>query len=164
MDSSQARATTGGGGIFDGTAITRSGQDASLHALHVVEYAIAAPAPRRERTWRHRLKIAVDALAEAIDRQIADNDDSIGLLAELALSEPEHTQAVIGLRDQQRALRVAIASLREQLEEYPELPIDTTHIRQRFAELADQYRQHRTGEIDLIHTALGVDITDHPTE
>ena len=143
-------------------ATTRSGHDASLYALQIVEYALSAPAPRRERTWLHRLTIAVNALAVAIDQQIADNDNSIGLLAELALSEPELIDAVVDLRNEQRALRVAIASLREQLDEHPELPIDTTNIRQRFTELAHQYRQHHTRAAELIHAALGIDITEPP--
>ena len=138
------------------------GDAQSLYALQIVEYALSAPAPRRERTWLHRLTIAVNALAVAIDQQIADNDNSIGLLAELALSEPELIDAVVDLRNEQRALRVAIASLREQLDEHPELPIDTTNIRQRFTELAHQYRQHHTREAELIHAALGIDITEPP--
>ena len=148
---------------FDRTATTRSGHDASLHALQVVEYALSAPAPRRERTWLHRMTIAMDALADALDRQIADNDHSFGLLAEIALSEPKHADAVIDLRNEQQALRVAIASVREQLDDHPELPIDTTGIRQRFTELAHRYRRHHTRETELIHTALGIDITQ-PTD
>lgn len=144
------------------TANTRSGHDASLHALQVTEYALSAPAPRRERTWRHRLTIAVNALADAIDQQIANNDDSVGLLAEIALTQPEHLHAVLDLRNEQRALRVAIASVREQLDEHTELPIDTTEIRQRFAHVALQFRQHHTREAELIHTALGIDITEPP--
>ena len=147
---------------FDRTANTRSGHEASIHALQVAEYALSAPAPRRERTWRHRLSTAVNALADAIDQQIADNDNSIGLLAEIALTQPEQLNAVIDLRDEQRALRVAIASLREQLDEHTELPIDTTDIRQRFAHVAHQYRQHHTREAELIHTSLGIDITEMP--
>src|SRR4051794_23216915 len=115
MDFAQARPNNGM--LLDGDVITRTGHDASLHALHIAEYALSAPAPRRERTWRHRLKIAVDALADAIDRQIADTDNSIGLLSEIALSHPQHVAAVVDLRNQQRALRIAIASLAEQLEE-----------------------------------------------
>ena len=145
-------------------ATTRSGHDATLHALQVVEYALSAPAPRRERTWLHRLTIAVNTLADAIDHQIADNDNSIGLLAELALSEPKLIDAVVDLRNEQRALRVAIASLREQLDEHPELPIDTINIRQRFTELAHQYRQHHTREAELIHASLGIDITEPPEQ
>jgi hypothetical protein len=147
------------GGALDRTANSRSGHDASLHALQVVEYALSAPAPRRERTWLHRVTIAADALANALDRQISDDDNSIGLLAEIALSEPEHTEAVVDLRNEQRAMRVAIASLREQLDDHPELPIDTTGIRERFTDLAHRYRQHHTREAELIHAALGIDIT-----
>ena len=149
-------------GFHHADTTTRSGHEASLHALQIVEYALSAPAPRRERTWRHRLTIAVDALADAIDRQIADNDNSIGLLAEIALCEPELIPAVIDLRNEQRALRVAIASLREQLDEHPELPIDTTNVRQRFTEVARRYREHHTREAELIHAALGIDITEPP--
>ena len=148
----------------DHTATTRAGHDASLHALQVVEYALSAPAPRRERTWLHRVTIAVDALAAAVDRQIVDSDQSIGLLAEIALTEPEHADGVIELRSQQRVLRDAIASLREQLDDHPELPIDITGIRNRFTELAERYRQHQTHETELIHTALGIDITEPPDQ
>ena len=143
-------------------ATTRSGHNVSRHALQVVEYALSAPTPRRQRTWVHRLTIAVNALADAIDQQIADNDHSIGLLAEIALTQPEHSDAVIDLRNEQRALRIAIASVREQLDEHPELPIDTTDIRQRLAHVAQQYRQHNTREAELIHTTLGIDITEPP--
>lgn len=141
-------------------ATTRRGHDASLHALQVVEYALSAPAPRRERTWLHRLAIAIDALARAIDQQIADNDNSIGLLAEIALSEPNYLDDVTKLRNEQRTLRIAIASLRDQLDEHPELPIDTVTIRSRFTELAHSYREHHTHEAELIHAVLGIDITE----
>ena len=162
MDPTHSPDASGDDGFPQAGATTRSDHDASLHALQIVEYALSAPAPRRERTWRHRLTIAVDALADAIDHQIADNDLSIGLLAEIALCEPELIPAVTDLRNEQRALRVAIASLREQLDEHPELPIDTTYVRERFTELARRYREHHTREAELIHAALGIDITEPP--
>src|SRR5690242_20420189 len=42
--------------------LSRDAREASLHALHVLEYALSAPAPRRERTWLHRVTVALDAL------------------------------------------------------------------------------------------------------
>lgn len=146
-------------------ATTRSARQASLHALQVAEYALSAPAPRRERTWLHRSKMAVDALADAIDQQIRHDDDSIGLLAEIALSEPDHADAVIDLRNEQRALRVAVASLGEQLEDGADFLIDTTNIRSQLGKLAHWYRQHQTTEAELIHAALDIDVTDgtHPS-
>ncbi|MEO6123735.1 MAG: hypothetical protein ABIR32_08485 [Ilumatobacteraceae bacterium] len=142
----------------DRAAITQSGHDASLHALRLAEYALSTPAPRRERTWRHRLATAVDALADAIEQQIADNDDSIGLLAEIALTQPEHVETIDRLRDEQRALRIAIASLREQLDEHAELPIDTTSIRDQFACVALNFHQHRNCEAEIINSTLGIGI------
>ncbi len=143
-------------------AATRHVRSASLHALQVAEYALSAPAPRRERTWLHRLKVAVDALADAVDRQIQNDDNAVGLLAEIALSEPDYVDAVIEVRDEQRALRVAIASLREQLEDGADFAIDTTNIRDQLAKLAHWYRQHQTREAELIHAALDIDVTDLP--
>lgn len=143
-------------------AATRQGRSVSLHALQVTEYALSAPAPRRERTWIHRLAVAVDALADAVDRQIQDNDSSVSLLAEIGLSEPEYTHAVIDVRNEQRALRVAIESIREQLDDDADFPIDTTNIRERLAKLANWYRQHQIREAELIYAALGIDVTDPP--
>ena len=160
MDPADGRAAQIGGSFN----ATRSSHAASLRALHVAEYALSAPAPRRERTWLHRLTIAVDALADAIDRQIADNDNSLGLLGEIALSEPEHIDAIFHLRNEQRALRVATASLREQLDERPELPIEIAGISERFTALAHQFRQHHAREAELIHATLGIDITQPPQQ
>lgn len=143
-------------------AATRQGRSASLHALQVVEYALSAPAPRRERTWLHRLKVAVDALADAVDHQIRNDDHSVGLLAEIALSEPDHVEAAIDVRNEQRALRIAIASLSEQLESGADFAIDPTSIRDHLAKLAQSYRRHQTREAELIHAALHIDVTDLP--
>jgi hypothetical protein len=147
-------------GLEAAATATRRGRSLSLHALQVVEYALSAPAPRRERTWLHRLKTAVDALAAAVDRQIQDDDDSVGLLSEIALSEPAHLDAVLDLRDEQRALRVAISSALELLEDDAERAIHPTEIRDRLAKVALQYRQHQTREAELIHTALDIDLTE----
>ena len=141
-------------------ASTRYGRSQSLRALHVVEDALSAPAPRRERTWRHRLKIAVDALADAVDHQIDADADSVGLLSEIALSEPAHLDAVLELREEQRALRIAISSIGELLEDRGDLDIDPTDIRDRLADVALQYRQHHNREIELIHAALNIDLTE----
>lgn len=150
-------------GLASADTATRQGRSQSLHALQVVEYALAAPAPRRERTWLHRLKIAVDALADAVDQQIHDDDNSVGLLSEIALSEPAHLDAVLDLRNDQRALRVAISSILELLEDGAESAIDPTDIRDRLAKVAFHYRQHQTREAELIHTTLNIDVTE-PTD
>ena len=119
----------------------------------------SAPAPRRERTWLHRVTIAVDAIADAATARSPATTTRSGSSPRLHSANPKHAGPVIDLRNEQQALRVAIASLREQLDDHPELPIDTSGIRERFNELAHRYRRHPTRETELIHTALGIDIT-----
>ena len=70
------------------TRVSRSDRDASLRALHVLEDALSAPAPRRQRTWLHRVTYAVDALATALEEQTSADKDTLDLLAEIALCQP----------------------------------------------------------------------------
>ena len=143
-------------------ALTRAGRDRSHHALTMVEHALAAPLPLRERTWRHRLSAATEALARAIEQQIGDDDNEVGLLSEIALRDPSCFEEVVALRNEQQTFRLGLTSLREQLEEHPEFPLDAGEIRERFARIATQYRQHHKRETELIRTALGIDITRPP--
>ena len=140
----------------------RDARQASLHALHVLEFALSAPAPRRERTWLHRVMIALDALADALDRQIHAEDESLGLLSEIALCEPKYSTQIHRLWQEQVDLAIAVASLREQIEPNPELPIDTADVRDRLATIARRYRQHRARESDLIYEAVGLELDVGP--
>ena len=142
--------------------LARDARQASLHALHVLEYALSAPVPRRERTWLHRVTIALEALAVALDRQIHAEDVSLGLLSEIALCEPQYATQIQRLRQEQIDLAIAVASLREQIEPTPELPIDTADVRDRLASLARRYRQHRARESDLIYEAVGLELDVGP--
>ena len=142
--------------------LARDARQASLHALHVLEYALSAPVPRRERTWLHRVTIALEALAVALDRQIHAEDVSLGLLSEIALCEPQYATQIQRLRQEQIDLAIAVASLREQIEPNPELPIDTADVRDRLASLARRYRQHRARESDLIYEAVGLELDVGP--
>jgi len=141
---------------------SRETRDASLHALHVLEFALAAPAPRRERTWLHRVTTALDALAVALGRQIHAEDESLGLLSEIALCEPRYAAQIARLRQEQLDLSIAVASLREQIEPHPELPIDTADVRDRLASITRRYRQHRARESDLVYEALGFELDAEP--
>jgi len=142
--------------------LARDAREASLRALHVLEYALSAPAPRRERTWLHRVTVALDALAAALDRQIRADDQSLGLLSEIALCEPQYATQIHRLLQEQVDLAIAVASLREQIEPHPELPIDTADVRDRLATVARRYRQHRARESDLIYEAVGLELDAGP--
>jgi hypothetical protein len=142
--------------------LSREARQASLHALQVLEYALSAPAPRRERTWLHRVTVALDALATALDKQMHAEDESLSLLSEIALCEPKYTTQIHRLRQEQADLAIAVASLREQIEPNPELHIDTADVRDRLAAVARRYRQHRARESDLIYEAVGIELDVGP--
>ena len=144
--------------LDDSSARRRAAPASSLHALHVVEYALSAPNPRRRRTWLHRVATAVDALACALDQQIHVEANSIGPLCEIALCAPRYATRITRLRQEQHDLRVAVASIREHIDEHSDLPIDTADIRDRLAAVANRYRHHLADEADLIYDATGINI------
>ena len=129
--------------------------------MHVLEYALCAPAPRRHRTWLHRVTAAVDRVRVALDAQLqTHNDGSIGLLAEVALSQPDYAVRIQRLRQELLDLKVAAASLREQIEPDPAISIDPADIRDRLATIARRFRQHEAREADLVYEATGIELDD----
>lgn len=130
----------------------------ALHALHVLEYALTAPAPRRHRTWLHRVTIAVDALHAALQAQLQADGLPMGLLDEIALSEPTYLTRIQFLRQDLLDLTVAVASLREQIEPDPAIDVNPDDIRGRLATLTHQFRQHQAREADLVYEATGLDL------
>lgn len=104
----------------------RAQGEAALRALHVLEYALAAPAPRRHRTWLHRVTVAIDALHTALHAQLPNTADPISLLDEIGLAYPSYVHQVQRLQQELLDLTIAVASLREQVEPDPMLEIDPT--------------------------------------
>jgi hypothetical protein len=138
----------------------RSERRMALHALHVLEYALAAPAPRRHRTWLHRVNIAADALHAALQAQLPPADHSFRLLDEIALSHPDYIPRIQQLQQELRDLTVSVASIREQIEPDPIREIDPSDIRDRLATLTKRFRQHQAGEADLVFETIGYDLDD----
>ena len=136
-------------------ADVRSQRQASLHALHVLEYALAAPAPRRQRTWLHRVSTAIDALHDALRKQIAHDDDPIRLHDEIALCHPHCLPKIQQLQRELVDLTIAVASLREQVEPDPLIEIDPTQIRERLSNVTKQFREYQARESDFIYEAIG---------
>ena len=150
-----------GGGLIDIASGVRSERRIALQALHVLEYALSAPSPRRHRTWLHRVTTAVDALNRALNAQLhSHDDDSVTLLAELALSEPGYALRVQRLRQELLDLTVAVASLREQIEPDPAIDVDPSDIRDRLATITRRFRQHQAREADLVYEATGIELDD----
>lgn len=136
-------------------ADVRAERQTALHALHVLEYALTAPAPRRHRTWLHRVTVAVDALQTALHVQLRQADGSIRLLDEIALSHAQYVPRIEGLQQELLNLTIAVASLREQIEPDPSITIDPADVRQRLGAVATQFREHQAQEADLVYEATG---------
>lgn len=141
-------------------ANVRAQRQAALRALHVLEYALAAPAPRRYRTWLHRVTIAIDALHTALHAQLPKAEDPIGLLDDIALAHPSSIPRIHRLQQELLDLTIALASLREQVEPDPMLEIDPTNIRDQLGALTTRFRQHQAREADLVYEAIGQQIDE----
>jgi hypothetical protein len=142
-------------------ADVRADRLVALHALHVLEYALTAPAPRRHRTWLHRVTIAVDSLHAALRAQLHADDHPICLLDEIALSNPSYLAPIQSLRQELLDLTIAVASLREHIEPDPTIAIHPADIRRRLGAVATQFRHHQAQEADLVYEATGreLDVT-----
>lgn len=141
-------------------ADVRVEREVSLRALHVLEYALAAPAPRRHRTWLHRVTVAVDALHTALHAQLPNAEDPIRLLDEIALCHPNYLPQIEQLQHELLDLTIAVASLREQIEPDPAITINPTDIRERLSALTQQFREHRAREADLVYEAIGQELDE----
>jgi len=138
----------------------RTERRAALHALHVLEYALVAPAPLRHRTWIHRVTLALDALLDALHVQLPGIDGPVRLLDEIALSHPALLPRIQGLRQELLDLTIAVASLQEHLEADPTVEVDPVDIRQRLGTVATRFREHQAREADLVYEATGRELDE----
>jgi hypothetical protein len=150
------------GGRLDALAAdVRALRQAALHALQVLEHALVAPAPRRHRTWVHRVAVAVDALHQALHAQLPNVHDPIRLLDEIAFSYPSFITRIRHLQQELQELTIAVASLREQIETDSSIELDPTEIQDRLRSVASRFHQHQSREADLVYEATGrqLDVT-----
>jgi hypothetical protein len=143
-------------------ADVRAERQAALRALHVLEYALAAPAPRRHRTWLHRVTVAVDALLVALRVQVPKADQPVRLLDEIALCHPTYLPRIQRLQQELMDLTIAVASLREHIEPGPAIEIDPTDIRDRLSAVTARFREHQAREADLVYEAIGWELDAVP--
>jgi hypothetical protein len=136
-------------------ADVRAERLAALRALHVLEYSLAAPAPRRHRTWLHRVTIAADVLHAALQARLPTPESPIRLLDEIALCHPNLVPQIEQLHQELLDLTIAVASMREHIEPDPIIEINPTEIRERLSTLTKQFREHQAREADLVYAAIG---------
>ncbi len=119
-----------------------------------------APPPRRHRTWVHRVRVAVDALHVALQAQVPRPDDPLRLLDEIALAHPAFIERVKRLQQDLRDLTIAVASLREHLEDDSAVVIDPADVSERLGALTTQFHRHQEGEATLVYETMGRNIDE----
>jgi hypothetical protein len=138
---------------LDAIATRRSDDDRTLVAMHALESALAAAAPRREVSWRHAVLEALDILHDATAAEEANADQPDSLLSDIARTQPRLRTAVRGLRLQYRQLRDAIDAMRDELRSQDELASDHADIRERLGWLLTALRHQQARDSDLIYEA-----------
>jgi hypothetical protein len=128
-------------------------QDRTLLAMHQLEAALGAAAPRREQAWHHEVRRTLGILGEAARHEAENAAMPDSLLSDIARTQPWLRNRVRGLRIHYRQLRDAIAVLQEELDSAAGPAVDFTDIRQRLAWVLAGLRHQRGRESDLIYEA-----------
>lgn len=137
-------------------ARSRADRSASNDALALLEGALAAPTPTRERAWRDEVVERLDAFIVALDEQAETDLGDTSLLNEIAADHPRLHSRVMQLHAEHRDLRDSASSLRGQITGHD--GTDTADIRDRLAGLAHRFRRHRARESDLVYEAINLDL------
>jgi hypothetical protein len=96
---------------------------------------------------------ALVALDEATAEE-ADNAEAVdSLLSDIARTQPWLRNRVRGLRLQSRQSRTALGSLRRELDQPAEAPVDFADLRQRLGWVLAGLRHQKARESDLIYEA-----------
>lgn len=132
--------------------------EAIVSALHVLEKALASPAPSRETAWNRRAGAALVVVVDSLNvhRESAENEGGLLSEAEVVLGQPQELAAA---RSQHARLVKDADELLASLAERPNDPTITYRgVRQRAWRLALALRSHQALEADLIMEAFGRDI------
>jgi len=131
----------------------RLDQDRTLEAVHTLELALGAAAPRRETQWRHDVLAALATLDEAIAEEARNAARPDSLLSDISRTQPWLRNRVRGVRIQFRQVGEHVDGLRRELAAPEEGGVDYADIRQRLAWVLTALRHLRARESDLIYEA-----------
>ena len=132
--------------------LRQADQDRTLTAVHELEAALAAAAPRRQGDWRHDVRAAIDALNEATAEEERNAAEPDSLLSDIARTQARLRNRVRGLRTQYRQVRETLGLLARELDDV-DADTDVADLRQRLAWLITALRHQRARESDLIYEA-----------
>ena len=130
---------------------TSGEHEALMHALHLLERALASAARGREHAWRRRALAELAAVAESIEKHCASAEAPGGLVAELEQALGRSHELTAALRDHDELRKHAGALLSETEGE-------AAHLRERASELAQALRRHLAREADLVYETFERDV------
>jgi hypothetical protein len=154
----------------EGLATRHSDQERTLSAMHRLENALEAAAPKRETTWRGEVMAALAVLGEATTEEADNADRPESLLSDIAFNQPRLRHRVHGIRTQYAQIRERIQELDRELHHAQDGSLDFADLRQRLAWVLTALRHVRARESDLLYEAyydafpadLDQDATDPP--
>jgi len=128
-------------------------QDRTLLAMHQLEAALGAAAPRREQAWLGEVRRALGVLGEAAGQEARNAAQPDSLLSDITRTQPWLRNRARGLRIHYRQLQDGIAALEAELDAAAGQAVDFTDIRQRLTWVLAGLRHQRARESDLIYEA-----------
>ena len=128
-------------------------QDRTLEAMHLLERALAAPAPGRETSWRDEVLASLTILDDATTEEFDNGSRPDSLLSDIKRTQPHLGPRVRGVTAQYSQLRDRVRALRHELTNEHEDTPDFADIRERLAALLTAIRHQRARESDLLYEA-----------
>src|SRR5256884_5812133 len=104
-------------------------QDRTLLAMHQLEAALGAAAPRREQAWLGEVRRALGVLGEAAAEEARNAAQPDSLLSDITRTQPWLRNRARGLRIHYRQLQDGIAALEAELDAAAGQAVGLTRIR-----------------------------------
>lgn len=145
--------------------VSRTDRDRTLDALRTLEEALGGAAPGRETDWLKRVVADFESLEKALKKEFDESNRADGLLSMIARDYPRRFGSrVRQLREQGNDIYGQVMSLRAQLAEIEDDPLDFGDLRHRIDWLMRAIHHRRARETDVVYEAIELDLGKSPTE
>jgi len=132
--------------------------DCIVEAMHVLEKALASPAPGREAEWKQRAGAALAVVVDYVRQHVESSEADGGLLAEVEVKVGLTRDVQSARRDHKQILVNADHLLRDLSEHAGDIVLPTHEVRHRTNDLSASLRHHQWREADLIMSVFDLDI------
>jgi len=141
--------------VIEGVRSRRAGLRTAMSAL---EYALAAPAPRRVDEWRHGVRDALSSLHEVWTRHIVETEAPGAFLDDLVEEAPRLYNQSLRLREEHGEILSILLEVDDRLQPDHGDPEWVERLRSVLTSLLVALARHRQRGADLVYEAYAVDI------